>query len=85
MQIGNKLTNLALAMEKQVKEEGHITPTLGNAMTNALRSSAEIFKYLDGSDTLYVIQSDTDKGLSTADRKRLDKLTELLRATDEEG
>ena len=77
-QIGNKLVNLALSMEKQAKEEGHISPTIGNAMTNALRSSADIYKYLDSGDTLSVIVDESSKGLSRADKKRLDEIIKLL-------
>ena len=77
-QIGNKLVNLALSMEKQTKDKGYISSDIGNAMTNALRSSADIYKYLDSGDTLSVIVDESSKGLSRADRKRLDEIIKLL-------
>ena len=79
-QIGNKLVNLALIMEKQAKDKGYISSDIGNAMTNALKSSAAIYKYLDSGDTLSVIMDESSKELSEADRQRLDEIAKLLKA-----
>lgn len=75
-QIGNKLTNLALDMEKQAKEAGHITPTLANAMTNALRTSIEAFKYLDACSDLELALVEQD--LSSKAKAKLDEIAKLL-------
>ena len=78
-QVCNKLVSLALNMEKQAITEGHISPTIGNAITNALRSSADILKYLDSVDDISTLTDNDTIGLSRADKKRLDELCMLLR------
>jgi hypothetical protein len=84
-QIGNKLTNLALKLEKQAEEGGgKISSNMGNTIANCLKSSADVFKYLDGVDASVDISVDMKCGLSKKDKERLDEICKLLKVEEAE-
>ena len=76
-----KIRDELIRVSQKIKK-GEITPTVGNAVVNALRSSAYVEQVrLQQEKGLEVkLEQSGEMELSKADRAKLDKITKLLSA-----
>ena len=75
-----KIRDELIVVSQKVKR-GELTPNVGNAMVNALRSSAQVeqMRYQQEKGILEVkLEQSGETELTEADRARLDKIAKLL-------